>query len=81
MSKEKLEKEYYRDVDIEATRNNVKLQTSTEGLGLVALELLAAFDAVFKENVRNGNKVLRQQPQPLGPEVNPNTETEQTNEG
>lgn len=64
MSKEKLGKEYYRDVDLEATRNNVKLQTSTEGLGLVSLELLAAFDAIFKENVENGNCVLREQPQP-----------------
>ena len=62
MSKEKLEKEYYRDVDLEATRSNVKLQTSTEGLGLVSLELLAGFDAVFRENIDNGNRVSREQP-------------------
>jgi len=69
MSQEKLEKNYYRDVDLEATRSNVKLQTSTEGLGLVSLELLAAFDAVFKENVESGNRVPREQPQlPAQPE-------------
>lgn len=71
MSEEKLEKEYYRDVDLEATRKNVKLQTSTDGLGIVSLELLAAFDAIFKTNVENGNRVLREQPQPLTPEVGP----------
>lgn len=70
IGKEKLEKEYYRDVDLEATRNNVKLQTSTEGLGLVSLELLAGFDAVFRENIDNGNKILREQPPINGPQPN-----------
>lgn len=85
MSKEKLDKEYYRDVDLEATRDNVKLTTSTDGLGLVSLELLAAFDAIFKKNVENGNKVLREQPQPFTPEVGPqlvkDDTTDQENEG
>jgi len=64
MTKEKLEKNYYRDIDLEASRNNVKIQTSTEGLGLVSLELLAGFDSVFKENVKSGNRALREQPKP-----------------
>ena len=60
ISKEKLEKDYYRNLDIDASKENIKLQTEQTSLGMVSFELLAAFDEVFKNNVDNGNVLVKE---------------------
>lgn len=57
ISKEKLEKNYVKQIDIEKTKANVVLTRDSDGLSVAALELLGAFDHVFKKNIDEGNKI------------------------
>lgn len=60
MSLEKLNTEYYQNIDFEETEKTRK--TQRDGIGLFALRLLPELREVFKYNIDNGNKVERPDP-------------------
>lgn len=76
ISKEKLAKDYYENIDFDATSQNVRVDR--DELGSAAVRLLGDFRGVFRHNVDKGNGVLRseveQPPRPAtvqqpGPEL------------
>ena len=65
MKKDKLEKEYYENIDLEASRDRKNIRVDRDEIGSGALQILAEFRGIFKHNVDNGNFVEKpQQPQP-----------------
>lgn len=57
LSQEKLNEKYYKNLDLEKTKANVVVTRDELGLSLVCLELLGAFDHIFKMNVEKGNRI------------------------
>lgn len=71
MDNEKLQKEYYENIDFDATAKNIRVDR--DELGSAAIQLLGEFRGIFKHNVDQGNGMLRPQPElpqspgPVGP--------------
>ena len=57
MKPEKLNKDYYENIDLNATAKNMRVDR--DELGSAAIQLLAEFRGVFKHNIDAGNGVLR----------------------
>lgn len=57
MKPEKLHKEYYENIDLDATAKNIRVDR--DELGSAAIQLLAEFRGIFKHNVDKGNGMLR----------------------
>lgn len=70
MPLDKLQKEYYENIDFEATNKTVHVDR--DELGSAAIQLLAEFRGVFRHNVDKDNAVLR--PEPIVNQVNPTLE-------
>lgn len=69
MKVEKLAKEYYQNIDLEATKKTESLQISE--IGLAAIQLNGEFQGIFRHNVDKGNSILREQiPAPVAPATN-----------
>lgn len=76
MPLDKLQKEYYENIDFDATAKNIRVDR--DELGSAAIQLLAEFRGVFKHNVDSGNAVPRPEQAPqTGPQqvTPPVTET------
>tara|TARA_R110002020_G_scaffold382641_3_gene593366 strand:+ start:267 stop:713 length:447 start_codon:yes stop_codon:yes gene_type:complete len=68
LSEEELNLKYYRNIDMDKTKANIEISRDGSGLSLVCLELLGAFDHVFKLNIDNGNSMPIPDPNlPTGP--------------
>lgn len=57
MKPEKLEKEYYENIDFDATSKNIRVDR--QELGLAALRLMSEFRGIFRHNVDKGNAIER----------------------
>lgn len=57
MNTEKLHKEYYENLDLDATAKNIRVDR--DELGSAAIRLMAEFRGIFKHNIDSGNRVLR----------------------
>lgn len=61
MSTEKLNNDYYENIDFDATAKNIRVDR--DELGSAAVQLLGEFRGVFKHNVDQGNAVPRPKPE------------------
>ena len=59
MAPEKLAKEYYENIDIEETTKSERVDR--DQLGTAAIRLMGEFRGVFRHNIDQGNRVLREQ--------------------
>lgn len=67
MPLDKLQKEYYENIDFEATSKNIRVDR--DELGSAAIQLLAEFRGIFKHNVDQGNAIPRPEQAPqTGPQ-------------
>ncbi|MFT6125891.1 MAG: hypothetical protein ACJAVA_000333 [Flavobacteriaceae bacterium] len=57
MAPEKLAKEYYENIDMDATTDNVRVDR--DELGAAALRLMGELRGVFRHNIDKGNRILR----------------------
>lgn len=57
MSKEKLEEEYYENIDMEATTETVRVDR--DELGSAAIKMMSDFRGVFRHNVDQGRGIAR----------------------
>lgn len=57
MKPEKLHKEYYENIDLDATAKNIRVDR--DELGSAAIQVLAEFKGIFRLNVDRGNAMLR----------------------
>lgn len=57
MTPEKLAKEYYENIDINGTAENIRVDR--DELGTAALRLMGEFRGVFRHNIDKGNRILR----------------------
>lgn len=65
MKNDKLVKEYYENIDMEATSKNMRVDR--DELGSAAIQLLGEFIGIFRHNVDNGHGMLRPEPNVAGP--------------
>lgn len=65
MSDEKLAKEYYENIDFDATAKN--LRVDRDDLGSAAIQLMGEFRGIFRHNVDKGNGI----PRPVAPASSP----------
>ena len=76
MKPEKLHKEYYENIDLDATAKN--LRVDRDELGSAAIQMLAEFRGIFKLNVDEGNGKLREEPNlPTSEKVGPKLVTDE----
>ena len=61
MKPEKLNKNYYENIDLNATAKNMRVDR--DELGSAAIQLLAEFRGIFKHNIDAGNGMLRPTPE------------------
>lgn len=57
MKKDKLEKEYYENIDFDATTKNIRVDR--DELGSAAIQLMGEFRGIFRLNIDKGNGMLR----------------------
>jgi hypothetical protein len=57
MKPEKLEKEYYENIDLDATAKNIRIDR--DELGSAAIQLLGEFRGIFEMNIDKGNCIKK----------------------
>lgn len=74
MAKDKLQKEYFQQIDMELTQANVR--TDRDELSMACLDMIGKMHGIIRYNMDNGNKVAKTDLQPNVPAPTPTTDGE-----
>lgn len=69
MSPDKLAKDYYENIDLEETKKTRRVER--DELGAASLELLGIFRGIYRHNIDQGNRVLREDKSSIEPVAEP----------